>query len=134
MFGGKFFQEIFVCKKSYLAKICLSKKNFWPQIFFAIFWVNYFFSKKNVWQKFSFSWFFLFFAKYLFFFKRFYGEIFLRQKNRLANFFWQQFYFWLNFCWAKYFWQFFSNFTVTVGICSRLSQELTFKVWSNSGQ
>ena len=44
------------------------------------------------------------------------GEIFLKRTNVLGT----------NVAWT--------NVTVTFGICSRESQEPTFKVWSKSGQ
>ena len=54
-----------------------------------------------------------------FFLENFYSEIFFLQQFFLAIFFLAKF---------------FTNITVTAGICSRWSQQPTFKVWSKSGQ
>ena len=101
MFGVICFNKFFLQKNHFWQKFVCPKK-FWPQFFFAIFWANYFFSKKNFWQKFSFSRYFLFSAKYLFFFQKFYSEIFLA-KNLFGKSFLGNFIFGRNFCWVKFF-------------------------------
>ena len=129
MFGEFFLQKIILGKNLFVQKKFDRK-------FFLQFLGKLFFSKKNFWQKFSFSRFFSIFCKI---FILFCGEIFVRQKIFLANFFGNNFIFLAKFLLGKiffdnFFYKMFANVTVTVGICSRLSQEPTFKVWSKSGQ
>ena len=101
--------QIFVCPKKKLTAN-----------FFCNFWANFFFSKKNFWQKFSFSRFFLFFAKYSFFFV----AKFLLGKKSFWQIFWQQFHFFgeifvrQNFCLAIFLDKIFTNVTLTMGIYS----------------
>ena len=90
-------------------KNCMKTKKLLAKFLVAILqniilWVNIFFGKNLFWVK------TYFFGKILwqFFFANFFG-----------NFLWQLL---------------FLNVTVTAGICSKRSQEPTFKIWSTSGK
>ena len=124
LFLSNFFLSEISLQKSFKAKICLSKKNFDHKFFLQCFGQSIIF--KN-----SFLAICLFFAKYLFFFQKV-----LWQNFAFWQTFWGQFYFLAKFLLGKIS---FDNFYKSdgdscVGICSRLSQEPTFKVWSKSGE
>ena len=127
LFYKTFFVQFFLSEislqKSFKAKICLSKKNFDHKFFLQCFGQSIFF--KN-----SFLAICLFFAKYLFFFQKV-----LWQNFAFWQTFWGQFYFLAKILLGKISFENFYKYDgdSCVGICSRLSQEPTFKVWSKSG-
>ena len=112
----------FLLAKFFFGKIFFGKNflgNFFEQNF--IFAKNPFLSKKNFWAK-------------------FFLLNFLSRKHFLAvNFFWQFFLFRIFCCCYFFFIEHFCQqncccgIFVTVRICSRWSQEPTFKVWSKLG-
>ena len=97
MFGEFFLQKIILGKNLFV------QKEIWPQIFSAIFGQIIFFKKEFLANIFFFSIFFIFCKIFILFC----GEIFVRQKIFLANFFGNNFIFLAKFLLGKIF---FDNF------------------------